>query len=172
MNRYVFNLILHVEKAHSSDGVLYRDAYFFEKSSNEYPMINKIIKLLTLPHPTTAESKPYSGKPFINFTIISQLFKKIRVHFELTKGLRGAYFHGYKKHAYEVACTVGGIMDILFFNGFDVNDKSIETIIRQSGPNLDKIDDRLEKMHVPFLFRQLFKGLSKEDQLFLIPKYR
>ena len=179
LNRYVFSLILEVEKTYSGEGPSYPDAYFSYtdakengKKAKRYGMIEDLIEVFT-PYDEGRNNgnnfnKRYKDCKFNNMDVIGNLFRKIRVHFEITKGEMGKYAIGYKKHAYEIACVVAGIMDVLFY------DKSspIETIVRKCSPGLEEIDARLEKAKVPFLFRQLFKGLSKEDQLFLIPQYR
>jgi len=190
MNRYVFSLILEAEKTYSGEGPSYPNAYFSYTEVKEdgektktYEMINNLIDLFT-PYDSNNDGQEkinerYNGYKFNKMGIIENLFKKIRIHFEITKGEMGKYAIGYKKHAYEVACVVAGIMDVLFYDKPDstTSDKpgsttSIETIVRQCSPGLEGIEKQLEDAKVPFLFRQLFKGLSKEDQLFLIPQYR
>ena len=181
MNRYVFSLIHQAEKTYSGEGPSYPDAYFSYteakkngKKVKKYGMIESLICQFT-PYASSSDgdgkiNERYKNCKFNNMRVIEDLFRKIRVHFEITKGEMGKYAIGYKKHAYEVACTVAGIMDVLFYD--KPGSVSIETTIRQCSSGLEEIDSRLEKVGVPFLFRQLFKGLSKEDQLFLIPQYR
>jgi len=177
LNRYVFSLIQQVEKAYSGEGPSYPDAYFSYSENGDYEMIKNLIVLFT-PYDSSSDgegkiNERYKDCEFNNMGVIEDLFRKIRVHFEITKGEMGKYAIGYKKHAYEVACVVAGIMDVLFFDRPDsTNTTSVETIVRQCSPGLEEIDGRLKDAGVPFLFRQLFKGLSKEDQLFLIPQYR
>lgn len=181
LNRYIFSLILQAERSYSGEGPSYPDAYFFYqniivagKNKKQHKMLDNLIDLSTR-YSTNGNggnnlNKRYEGCPFNDLDVIKDLFRKIRIHFEITKGEVGKYAIGYKKHAYEVACVVAGIMDVLFYD--KRGSISIETIVRQCPPALDGLDDRLQDDEVPFLFRQLFRGLSKEDQLFLIPQYR
>ncbi|MCK5544269.1 MAG: hypothetical protein KAI35_03565 [Desulfobulbaceae bacterium] len=192
LNQYVYGLILDAEKTYSIDDtdVPYRDAYF-QKVKGEYQMLDDLRHFFTLDNDELPKldsesdlSKEFRGMPVANMQLIKDLFKKLRTHFALTKGSRGAFIRGYKNHAYEVASTVAGVMDILFqFGDYpkpkdDKKRPSIEKIVRTSDRSLKGLDDKLkdemesDKCKIPFLFRQLFKGLSKEDQLFLIPQYR
>lgn len=181
LNRYVFSLILQAERSYSGEGPSYPDAYFScqtidasGKIEKDYEMLDNLIGPFT-PYNLNGSgknqfNKRYEDCPFNEMEFIKNLFRKIRIHLEITKGEMGKYAIGYKKHAYEVACVIAGIMDVLFYD--KSGSVSIETIVRQCSPGLEGIDGRLKKKDVPFLFRQLFKGLSKEDQLFLIPQYR
>jgi len=180
INQYVLSPIMEIEKLYSAEGPSYPDAYFESseiEGSRNYEMINGLIRLFTPYATSNPELEPskrfnqrYDGYAFNNMDVIKKLFRKIRTHFEITRGLMGKYAVGYRKHAYEVACVVAGIMDALFYG--EENDPSIEYIIRRSSPGFEGLDDKLKQEKVPFLFRQLFRGLSKEDHLFLIPMYR
>ena len=192
LNQYVYGLILDAEKTYSIDDtdVPYREAYF-KKEKGKYQMLDDLRHFFTLNNDELPKldsesdlSKTFRDMQVAKMRLIKDLFKKLRTHFALIEGSRGAFIRGYKNHAYEVASTVAGVMDILFqFGDYpkpkdDKKRPSIEKIVRTSDRSLKGLDDKLkeemesDKCKIPFLFRQLFKGLSKEDQLFLIPQYR
>ena len=181
VSQYIVGLVSRVEKVHSVSGGLYRDMYFYKEMEDTevkreftYPMIDNLCKFLN--------TETYSERTFSKWPFIKLLFRKLRTHFEVVGGQRGNYCLGYRNHAYEVVCTVAGVMDVLFEfgespskgeDGKPLRPNSIEDIVRQSGPYLTQIQDKLkEKTEIPFLFRQLFRGLSAENQLFVIPMYR
>ncbi len=178
LNRFVFEPILQAERSYSGEGPSYPKAHFWSPSTQanpepeHYEMVESLIKIFT-PYDLKRRhrdefSKRYTNKPLNKSATTEALFRKLRGHCEIAQGDMGRLAIGYNRHAYEVACVVGAIMDVLFYG-----DKStIESIVRRRAPGLEGIDELLEAANVPFLFRQLFRGLSKEDQLFLIPQYR
>ena len=195
LNQYVYRLILDAEMTYSINetDVLYRNAYFKKKkkknSKYKYQMLDDLKHFFTLDNkelpvklsPESDLSESFRKTPNAKLKLIKNLFRKLRTHFALAEGPRGAFIRGYKNHAYEVASTVAGVMDILFqFGDYakpEVESRpSIEKIVRTSDRSLKGLDDKIQEKsknsEIPFLFRQLFKGLSKEDQLFLIPQYR
>lgn len=159
ISKYIIELVTTAERNYASVGKLYRDVYFIS-TNNEYQGINNFCDLLDL-------KKSIYKKVFEKNEMINSVFNKVRSHFILAKGGLGSYWRGYQRHSFEVACTVAGVMDILFKQG----NYKLENALRQSGPTLDKLDSFFSK-DTPYLFRQLFKGLSSEKDLFLIPFYR
>lgn len=162
ISQYVIGLISRVEKVHAVAGGLYREMYFQESKKSakpNYAMLDDLCGFL----------KPQNYHAVIGATWMKPLLGKLRTHFEVTRGKRGAYCLGYRRHAYEVACTVAGVMDVLF----DIEKpKSIENAVRRAGPQMAGIKESLKKAGAPFLFQQLLQGLATEDQLFLTPMYR
>lgn len=162
MSKYIIELLSNTERNYASSGKIYKDLYF-EKENNEYPALQGFIDYLDI------EKYPFLS----NSTILVAVFKKIRNHFILADSDIGEYWRGYNRHAFEVACTVAGLIDILFpLNG----QISLEKIVRSSGPDFEKfgenIDENDKNNKIPFLFKQLFNGLQGEKELFLLPYYR
>jgi hypothetical protein len=54
---------------------------------------------------------------------------------------------------------------------FPLNIK-IEELIQQTGIGLEGLNQSLESHHVPHVFRQLFRGLEREKDLFVVSQYR
>ena len=173
MSKYIIELISTAERNYASAGELYKEVYF--KSDNiEYECINNLSNILNLSNPI------YTGKNFRLSNTVKEVYKKIENHFSLSNSTHGLYWRGYRRHVFEVACVVAGLIDILFLDeNFD-----LEGILRSCGPRLEKLNFLIERREkeitdetgaefkLPYLFKQLLSGLIAEEKLFLIPLYR
>ncbi|MBW1940903.1 MAG: hypothetical protein JRI28_05955, partial [Deltaproteobacteria bacterium] len=182
ISKYIIELIGATERNYASVGVPYRDVYFVSQKyyigatdteSMKYPGLEALCDYLNL------QNTVYLGKGFVESGTLEKLFGKLRTHFITANGELGLYWRGYRRQAFEVACTVAGVIDILFMDDkFD-----FEGILRGCGPKIENLDDAIKdredaeeirkiRMKIPYLFKQLFQSLSAEKELFLIPLYR
>lgn len=174
---YIISLVIDVERNHASPGGIYRDLYFHTKNRDSSKTINhqSIRGFHDLLDPTSSGAALYWKQE----DRLRRTMMKLRNHFAIADGKRGNYWLGYRQHAFEVACTVAGIIDILFLASCENGScETLESAVRRAGPNLVGIDQALENKYgsdektVPHLFKQLFRGLQCEKQLFMIPEYR
>jgi len=159
-SKFIVELLSNFERNYASSEPIYRNLYFELFNKNNNPCLKKFIEYLT-------------PEDEIRCFEIKEVLFKIKSHFTMADSNIGLYWRGYKRHAYEVACTVAGVIDILFAitkkNGERL---CIESIIRSQGVGLEKLSSILKKEDVPYIFIQLFRGLEREKELFLLPKYR
>jgi len=155
--RLVIELISNAEKTYVVSGNVYKKEYFYKDNStrDSYPALKNIIGSL--------------GKSIRNngVQVVCDVLKKVNVHFEMANHTFGDHWRGYQRHAYEVARTVGGVIDILWLNKKNIK---IEDLICERGPKLEGLNDSLKDQL--FFIRQLFRGLEREKDLFLLPQYR
>jgi hypothetical protein len=156
LSKFVIEQVATAEKNFVSAGEIYRDVYFWkDDKTTKYKGLENFIECL--------------NRPDINKkSEIYKVYNKVRNHFHVAKTKNGDYWRGYKRHAYEVACTVAGIIDILF----PIKDMELENTVRSHGVGLEGLSSKLDKKKIPYIFRQLFRGLEREKELFLLPKYR
>jgi len=163
--RLIIELISNAEKTYAVQGKVYKNEYFCKESGSEvkYPALRAIIKQLN----TSSSNDELNN-------VVRKVIQKVAVHFEMANGQIGNYWRGYQRHAYEVACTVGGIIDILW-----PEHRGMEELIRGMGPKLEHLNDTLAGQEVngkskeyPLFIRQLFRGLEREKDFFLLPQYR
>lgn len=161
LSKYVIELLANTERNFATSGELYNDVYF--DANNGYKGLTDFISQFDFIIEKFERIYPKDS-------VIINLYKKINNHFRLAKSEIGLYWRGYKRHAYEVACCVAGIIDILF----STEDKTIELekTIRATGPRLEDLNSEIDKIDMPYLFKQLFRGLEREKELFLLPFYR
>ena len=164
LSRFIIEIISKAERNYVSSGGIYKDVYFTKTDDQKYNGLNGLKSCLS---PTSIVKDSTSRK----------VLEKVQNHFHIADSTYGEYWKGYKRHAYEVACTVAGIIDILFLNNLtDIG--AFEKFIRQQGPRLDRLNDEFVQSEektikdLPFLFKQLFRGLEREKEFFLLPEYR
>ena len=156
--RLVIELISNAEKTFSVRGKVYKDAYFHKTEGHSdtgptYPALDNILELTQPPEART--------------DVVRKLLEKVYGHFAKAKH-SGEHWREYQSHTFEVACTVGGVIDTLWPSARKV---MIENMVCARGPTLDGLQKELNDEKRKFI-PQLFRGLEREKDLFLLPQYR
>lgn len=148
-SQYVVHPLISAERNHALAGRTYREVHF--SSDGLKQLIEQIGK---------AKTKVAGDKA-------KAVIDEISKHFETVESDVGAYWRGYPRQGFETACTVASLIDTLFVpNG----NRSHSDIIRECGAGFEGLLAGNADMEP--LFRQLFRGLTAEKELFLTPFYR
>ena len=155
LSKFIIELIANFEKNFIISGDIYKALHFTENidGNRTFSGLKKVIEILE-PDDYLKENK---------YLIIVNILNKLRNHYNIADSDIGKYWRGYKRHAFETACTIAGIIEILF-----PKQKGLEGKVRSSGIGLENLNiDEL-----PGFLKQLFVGLKREKELFLLPYYR
>ncbi|MDR0603748.1 MAG: hypothetical protein LBG80_05530 [Bacteroidales bacterium] len=152
LSKYVVELVNTAERIYVTHGrKIYKDNFFHEKDGEN--AINSIIEVL---------------KTETDIEEFNKILSIIAGHFNVANSEIGQYWAGYRYWSYEVARTVAKIIDELF----PIENTKIEDIITQVDIGLEGLNEQLQKNEIPHIFRQLFRGLEREKELFLVSEYR
>lgn len=159
-SQYVIHPLIAAERNHALAGRTYRDSHFSRTDNVADDGLDNLVERLK-------EAGNSAGDEAARKTVDIVLR-----HFLVARGSTGDYWRGYQRHAFETACTVSAVIDMLFpeleaFAG-DGARSNHEAIVRSCGSNFEG----LRKADVSEMVRQLFRGLAAENELFLTPFYR
>jgi hypothetical protein len=189
LSKYIFGLINVSEREFYSEGNVYREVYFSKTNStkkDKYSGLKEMETVLAeISKHKILRSTDLARKPGDRDKII-KIIDKLKNHFQIANSDIGLYWKGYKRSAFEVGCCAAGIIDELFLNedGSDTSKKTneknfiLEKTLRKCGPELNNFFKDIEEIEndsqnkIPFIFKQLFQGLVREKDLFLLPYYR
>ncbi|MBN1919520.1 MAG: hypothetical protein JW889_16610 [Verrucomicrobia bacterium] len=166
VSQYVLHLVSAAERGHQVEGDVYAEAYFGRWPKGEpgadYHGLRDMLSLFE------QMQKGIGG----NNAFAREAIEVVGNHLRLAGGTIGEYWRGYDRWAFEVACTVARLFHCLLPRLFPGGDggTTITDIVQGSSGRLRTLDSLLAEQ--PFLVRQLFRGLSAEDELFALPLYR
>ena len=166
-SKYIVELVSTVESLYATRGedIVYRDNFFYrDPKTPENSAIKTIIKVLKeiIENDKIKEISKDKNK-------FDEIIHIILDHFKVADSGIGLYWTNYRHWSYQVARTVSKIIDELFYP--DSGGK-IEQIIQNCEIDLKGFNKKLKDEKIPLVFRQLFRGLEREKELFLISNYR
>lgn len=170
LGKYVIDLVSTIEKEYSSNHEVYKDKYFIKNTNGDYPGLIGLVNILNESKKKIRKHNKNNSKERTSWTKIEETINILINHFKIAGSDVGNYWRGYKRHTYEVSCCITSIIDVLFFPEKNI---SLEKIVREKGPNAQDLILKINKeQDIPFIFKQLFQGLDREKDLFLLPYYR
>ncbi len=157
ISHYVIQLVAGAEHNFSLSGETYKNNFFCDDG------LKKTIEVV---------NKCYQKNE--DKVKVKQVFKILSDHFEIAESVRGRFWKGYPRQAFEVACCVADIVEHIFHDSDPsasiIRQSNFGREIRSCGPSLKKLDEIINQEHS--FIGQLFKGLQAERELFLVPNYR
>lgn len=148
-SQYVIQPITAAERNHALRGDTYKETHF---SGDGLADLQQRIR---------------DAKKKVKDDVAKEAIQIIERHFANVGNDIGSYWRGYPRQAFETACTVASLYDLLFVK---VDSEKVSDRVRASGVGFEGLFD--SKLPLPRLIRQLFRGLKAENELFLTPFYR
>ena len=166
LSKYIVELVNVAESIYVTRGedIVYRDNFFYrEPKKKENAAIDTIIKVFR----EMPDIKVGGHDEEDTFNEIKNI---VLDHFKVANSGIGLYWTNYKHWSYQVARTVAKIIDNLFYP--KCKDGKIEKVIQKFEIDLKGFNNALKSNKIPLVFKQLFRGLEREKELFLISNYR